>query len=699
MSLLWVFSSASLFAQDTELGKVIVTATGKKMKILDTNASISVITAKDIEKSGKKTAGALITMIPGVINQKGSSCTNISVRGTRPTSGHSSGAMVFIDGVPLINGYLDMSSIDLIPVEMIEKIEVIKSASSSLYGKNSGLGVILITTKKGKRSEGEEGDTFHGKLAGEYGSWKTYSMFADIRGTFSGLDYSLSASNSSANGYRHTDNKNKSISGNMGMSFDGGRVEFNASYIDTSYIYAQGLKEQLAKEHPRYINGIDKLNRKLDGNDKESTFYNTGLNFRYDKNDIIANATLLYGRENSKFDKKSKIYYTADKPVTPYDDRKLYYKYDSVDNQYTAKLNGGYRLILGNNIVNTFNIGSDYNYETYTQDKTYPYIHSEDNLNDYDMKRKTLGINLNNDFAMGIFRFIMGLRYNKVTYEYYFDKVTGKKDFDKKFDNAFGYTISPSVSLIKDSNLFVTYNHTNHYPELSKYTRLHDNEGSTDPDLPRVDDLGAEVLDSLEVGFKHQFMPALNYSIIAYRTKISDKFSSFYKDTDGDGKLDFQGSYNVGDSIHQGIEVEVDGRPHELIGYRLGLSTIKAEWEKGKTKDGDNLKGKQLVNVPTYEYRVGLDIYPFENKSFGSLLISSEIYGFSEQWGDELNESDDKKMEAAYFVDMKVQYDFQNFGAHVTCTNLFDKQWSKVSAGKWYPQDGRYIGVGASAKI
>ncbi len=664
MSLLWVLSSASLFAQDTELGKVIVTATGKKMKILDTNASISVITAKDIEESGKKTAGDLIGTIPGIINQKSGSGTKLSVRGTRPP-GMAGGAIVIVDGVPLNNGLFDYSSIDLIPIDSIEKIEVIKSAPSSLYGKNVGKGVVVITTKKGKKQKGDEGRAYsiHGKASFEYGSWNTYSGFANVNGALSGFDYTLNATGMKSDGFRHTDHEDKSLGGSLGMDIDGGRLEWTANYIDTNYIYPQGFaNKDDAEKYKRKINMPGKL-----GNDKESTFYTTGFNFRYDKNNVIANAVLTYGREDSKYDKKSAV--LANPAAASDKKKKKYYKYDSVDHQYSGKANGGYRLLFGEDMVNTVNLGVDYNYETYEQDKTYPYIHSEDKNNDYDITRNNLGVNLNNDFSMGIFRLILGARYNNIKYKSKYDDSAPVEDFTRKIKNGFDYTISPSVTLIKDSNLFVTWNHTNVYTDMYKLAKNANNQG--DASLPQVDDLDPEVFDSLEAGFKHQLMPALNYSIIAYRTKISDKLITFYKYNTATSKYESKGYYNAGDSVHQGIELEVDGRPHELIGYRLGFSTIKAEWEK---------------------------IHPFENTSFGSMLIAVDLYGFSEQWSDDLNEKDNKKMEAAYFIDMKVQYDFQNFGAHVTCTNLMDKNWLKY-AGSWYPQDGRYIGVGVSAKI
>ncbi len=175
---------------DNMLGVVVVTDTGKKAKVLNTNASMTVLTAKDIKRSGHRTVLDLLGSIPGVtdISSGWGQVWRLSVRGTTPTvNWKSAGPAVYVDGVPLNTGN-GVSYFNMIPVETIEKIEVLKSPSSALYGQNAARGVILITTKNGSKMKKSLGAS----TSLEYGSWKTYGGSATVRGNLGIMDYSLS---------------------------------------------------------------------------------------------------------------------------------------------------------------------------------------------------------------------------------------------------------------------------------------------------------------------------------------------------------------------------------------------------------------------------------------------------------------------------------------------------------------------------
>ena len=109
-----------------------------------------------------KTQPKLCASCPASIffyNRKGNA--NIAMQGFQQDR-----ILTLIDGVPYYEtkyGYLDLSSI---PSSMISRIEVIKGASSVLYGPNAEGGVINIITKKG-------GDQPSLSLRGEMGDYGT----------------------------------------------------------------------------------------------------------------------------------------------------------------------------------------------------------------------------------------------------------------------------------------------------------------------------------------------------------------------------------------------------------------------------------------------------------------------------------------------------------------------------------------------
>lgn len=702
------FLYPSVWATENEitvLDTEIVTDSGKKSKLLNTNASIHVLTKKDIKNSGQSSIAELISSIPGIINQKSGSKTYFSIRGTR--TGMSAGPAIYMDGRPLNVGVHGYSKIDMIPIDNIEKIEVIKSPPASKYGANAARGVILITSKTGKSAE----DDIHAYVSGEYGAWDTIKMFGDISGTKNKFDYSVSASSMETDGYRDSDDETRNTDGQVGYKFDGGRLDFIAGFNDYSAKYGIGLPEwQVARDRT-----VSSANTKEDGsgylilpNETDEEFFNAQIKLDYDKDGRLFNTAFIFSRDNQVFTWMKDFYNTdINKKRDDYQD-------DRTENQYNFKINGGKVFDFGNTAISdTLTLGLDYKYADFDQTRIYPFnttafsanMTSDKNKADIDATRKFLGLNLNNDFEIDRFRFQAGVRFNNLEYELQ-NKVPASVSIDR--DSDLDWTLSPSYNIFDTANLFVTWNHSHFYLPLGYYKSCME---YNHPDA-QAEDLEPELYDTIETGFKHQVNKAFNYSVMYYYTQVEDKVVSYYDGTT------FNGYRNTGTSIHQGIEAEVDGRPFDWLGYRISIATIDAEWDTGvakayatpdaKSTSVTNLSGKKVHYVPDYEYAVGVDVYPFQNKPYGSLTFSLDVHGVGEQYEDYNN---NLKMPKADFVDVKISWALGNLECYLTCSNLFDKEYDKVvnSSGKahsrfttgsgFYPQDGRYLGIGASYKF
>lgn len=148
-----MWGGTAVFAEENlnefTLDTMVVTAQRMETRDLDTPASVSVITKDDIEKYGATTAMEALRRVPGVTDYSygpggddlGSSYSRVYLRG------FDKGALVMVNGAPInINNY---ASVSAIPVSAIEKIEVVKGASSVMYGAEALGGVINIITKKG----------------------------------------------------------------------------------------------------------------------------------------------------------------------------------------------------------------------------------------------------------------------------------------------------------------------------------------------------------------------------------------------------------------------------------------------------------------------------------------------------------------------------------------------------------------------
>jgi len=122
---------------------VITAAKGLEQSQSDVTVSIEVIKPRFVELQAQPTVDKVITQIPGVDNQDG----QINIRGSSGYAfGVGSRVMVAMDGLPLLTGDAGLASLDLIPVDNIQQIEVMKGASSVLYGSSALGGVINVIT-------------------------------------------------------------------------------------------------------------------------------------------------------------------------------------------------------------------------------------------------------------------------------------------------------------------------------------------------------------------------------------------------------------------------------------------------------------------------------------------------------------------------------------------------------------------------
>jgi iron complex outermembrane receptor protein len=124
--------------------QVIVTASKRQQSLEEVPVSISVLDATAIAERNAVTIDDALRYIPGV-NLTG---FQVNIRGS---SGYSRGAgsrvLMLLDGIPFITGDSGEMNFESIPVNQVERIEVVKGASSALYGSNALGGVVNIITK------------------------------------------------------------------------------------------------------------------------------------------------------------------------------------------------------------------------------------------------------------------------------------------------------------------------------------------------------------------------------------------------------------------------------------------------------------------------------------------------------------------------------------------------------------------------
>jgi len=143
-----------LFSQEAEDDVITVNAEKIEQQIDDSVEQKRTITNEDIRKSGAKTVGDALKTLPDVtVSAATAGNANESVTMQGMGNGY---VKIMIDGVSVSTDISGATPIFQIPVENIERIEVIKGADAVLYGSEAMGGVINIITKREQPDSEEE---------------------------------------------------------------------------------------------------------------------------------------------------------------------------------------------------------------------------------------------------------------------------------------------------------------------------------------------------------------------------------------------------------------------------------------------------------------------------------------------------------------------------------------------------------------
>ena len=180
------FSRAQDSTTVRALDEVVITANKYPTKASATGKVLNVITRRQLEQAGGKDISQLLNEQTGIYingaNSNPGKDKAVFLRGAKVDY-----TLILIDGVPVYDATGIGSNFDIrqIPVEHIERVEILKGSHSTLYGSDAIAGVINIITRK----SADMPLRFSGKMS--YGSYNTVRANAALQGNKNGFDYSL----------------------------------------------------------------------------------------------------------------------------------------------------------------------------------------------------------------------------------------------------------------------------------------------------------------------------------------------------------------------------------------------------------------------------------------------------------------------------------------------------------------------------
>ncbi|WP_371366781.1 Vitamin B12 transporter BtuB [Sporomusa rhizae] len=688
-----------------DMDTVVVTATKVEQSVKDVPASVTVITAKDIEKMNVQTIDQALRMAGGVFDKRSKGITDttasISLRGF---SG-SGRTLVLLDGQPLNQAYAGSVNWAAIPMQSIERIEVVKGSNSALYGAQAMGGVINIITKNPRKSDA--------RISLKYESYNTWTQQLEVGDKLSDkFSYRLGYERKTSDGYASslTTSKNKSsnvtgyrdtadyitgaktyIIGDKGnntweqdnvhakfvYNFDDKRsLTFGIQHDKSEYGYGQGHNYLVKSDGTPYTNGLAYSFLSGPGG-KETNVYSLG--YKDKENGIVFNLGLTDMASNWYITPPTSS--TSIPSISETPNRRW-----NMDLQKELQLNEKNRMVVGINYRNDWIHNMETNLKNWNNKTSKLTLKSE-----AEGRAQTVGLFVQNEHKINDkFSLTIGGRYDSWKNQ---DEINNGND---RSDSAF----SPKVALLYKQNdssqIYVSagksFNPPDMYNMYRTWTSIN-SDGTTGTLYMANPDLKAETVTTAELGWRKQLSENTTANISYFHNKIDNMV---YKKTllpivQNGVTLTPQRYENAGEGTTNGVELELS---HKFNTEWSGF--FNYTWQNAIiSKNSVNLasEGKQVTGIPKQIVNFGFD-YKKDKVSgnvFGSYV--SKRYGKDDNT-DVVNDVP-QSYDPYFIVNANVQYQWdKNNSVTLGVDNLFDRQYFD-----YYVAPGRTYSIQVSHKF
>lgn len=528
----------SVLAQENEqeftLDPMVITATRTEKRDVDVPASTTILSNQDLKNTGAQNLQVALGRVPGLIYKTfspgggamGTMANEIAIRGV------SNGTLVMLNGTPM--NLRGKYFLDAIPVENVERVEIVKGGAGVLYGSEAMGGVINIITKK----------EFTNSVSVGYGNYGQQKYSASVGTDKVNVGYNLekwgnvdTISRSDNKGLKHTD-MTGSEKRNLYVDYKiNDNWNFLYNYFETNVRYDTWFDDAY-KEVPK--GGALQQNREYvtKQNLVQLLYQDDTLkaNLYYNQNKLMANGFTNYNT-SGKF--QGKIYDTDEKNRTY-----------GADVQKEWQLNSKGSLVLGGSYQNEF-------YDDYSSEVTDRHIYAVYGQYDHKFDDKN--------------ELIVGARETWTTGGYR----------DQNYDN-FSMSGQYVHKLDDDDSLYANVTQSFIMPTFSQMY------GASDTAIANPD-LKPQKGVSYEAGWK-RVTDSHSWKAAVYHIDITDNISATW-DTD---KTEYQ--YTNEDFKNTGIELSCDIEGKNGWSYNWGVNYMDPKVKGTKKPYWDRKYGRVQLN-------------------------------------------------------------------------------------------------------
>jgi len=630
-----------------KLEDVVISATKMETDISKSPTNVNIITKEDIEKYEARDITDLLKQVPGLkISGLGYGSPSIGSFSTRGSEPDIRGVKIMVNGIDWSKGS-GMFSPPRVPVDDIERIEIIKTPSAMFGDQGSGGVINIITRISDKPLEAKAGLGF-----GSYGAEKYFSV---LNGRKNNTEYLIDANLTKTDGYQDNAYYNgTNIYSRINYSVDeSSSLTFSGFVLDASGNFPSALTLDQFNEDPRQ-------NPPVKGETEAESWL----------------AAVVYDKSFGSLALKAKLAVNGD-DASSYGSTK-HHVYDEF--AIWPELSFSWQQGFGS-MFNQLTSGVEY--RNYTMD-TLTHSHTDGVftalISEREREDDVWGVYFQDELqAMDALTITAGVRYDSYELDSV-DTIDASGTFNCS-DSAWSPKLGASYRFSEAVNLFAGFN--SGFRSVVRGVTTSAINSSLKP----------EKVYAYEIGLRGAPLPYLSYNMAIFQTDATDKIIRI---ADDPATYD-----NAGETQGRGIEVGIDLNHQSGIYGSLNYTFQNSEYIE-YTVDGVPYNDNQLPRVSDHLFGFSVG---YRNELLGNIRFYSNYA--SEKYLDSANlvELDGYWVHNVKYTKRFTSIDPQ-VELYIAGENLADEQYIEfgyggVSGGvQWesvYPAMGRIISAGLTA--